>query len=323
MSLVKFSKNINYQNEAVSEIIGALILIIIAVTLFSALTIIILNPFLNYSDVTPPNTFLVGYIKNNNVIVEHHGGIPLSPQTRITVSIDGVPNTFTVNQFNYWKDENGDAAWSIGEQVVYPGGSLQGKNVRCVIVDIKKNNVVFDKTLQDGDSATAPYTMALYPTDVSETSATINLYYDFINMSNFATGHLNFLYGVSGGPYINSSWAKPLGIYGYYGLGLTGLSSGTHYEYWARMNYSGGSLIGGPISFFTYQTTRGQWHLDEAGGSAVAHDAINPTCNGSVDAATFEGSGKINGALAFHGESEFVDVPHHPKFNITFVDDPS
>lgn len=301
------------QNEAVSEIMGTLILITIAVTLFSALTLIILNPWINYSDETPPNVFLVGYIKNDDVIIEHHGGIPLSAQTKITISIDGVPDTFTVNQFHYWNDANGDGAWSIGEQVVYPGGNLQGKKVTCVIVDIKKNSIVFDKTLQ----ITTPPTMVLNPSDVSETSATLNMYYNFINASNFASGHLNFIYGLSGGPYTNSSSAKPLAIYGYYGLFLNGLSSGTHYEYWARINYSGGCLIDGPISFFTYLTTRGLWHLDEPVGSTLAHDAMNPPCNGSVNAATFGGSGETNGSLAFHGDSEFVDVPHHPKFNIT------
>jgi hypothetical protein len=313
----KTSGRHNAQNEAVSEIMGTFILIIIAVTLFSALSIIILNPWFNYSDETPPSAFLVGTIKNNNVIIEHHGGVTLSPQTKITISIDGVPTTFTVNQFNYWKDTNGDGIWSIGEQVVYPGGNLQGKKVTCLIVDVNKNTVVFDKTLQSGSVATTPYTQVLEPSDVSESSATLNLYYNLLNATNFASGHLNFIYGCSGGPYINSSAAKPLSIYGYYGLILTGLSSGTQYEYWARMNYSGGILLDGPLTFYTYQTTRGLWHLDEPMGSTLAHDVINPVCNGSVDAATFGNVGISNGALAFQGGSESVIVPHHPKLNIT------
>jgi hypothetical protein len=305
------------ESEAVSEIMGTFILIIVAVTLFSALTIIILNPWFNYSDETPPNAFLVGTIKNNNVIIEHYGGVSLSPQTKITISIDGVPTTFTVNQFNYWKDTNGDGVWSIGEQVVYPGGNLQGKKVTCFIVDTIKNVVVFDKTVQSGSVATSPYTQVLEPSDVSETFGTLNLYYNLINISDFASGHLNFIYGLSGGPFVNSTSAKPLSLFGYYGLTLTGLSSGTQYEYWARMNYSGGVLLDGPITFYTYQTTRGLWHFDEPVGSTLAQDAINPACNGSVNAATFGGVGVTNGALAFHGGSEYVNVPHHPKFNIT------
>jgi hypothetical protein len=77
-----------------------------------------------------------------------------------------------------------------------------------------------------------------------------------------------------------------------------------------------GPKIDGPISFYTYQITRGFWHFDELGGS-IAHDEINPICNGTVQGATFMAGGKINGSLNFTGKSNYVDVPHHPKFNLT------
>jgi flagellin-like protein len=304
-------------DEAVSEITGTLILIVIAVTLFASLAIIILNPWLNYSDETPPNAYLVGMVKDNNVVIEHRGGFALDPKTRITITIDGAASTYMVNQFNYWTDANGDGVWNIGEQYVFPGGNLQGKKVTCVIVDSQKNMVIFDKTLQSGSVATSPYPEILEPSDVSESSATVNLYYNFINVNNFATGNISFIYGPTGGPYVNSSPAKPLSIFGYYGLILTGLSSGTQYQCWAQMNYSGGVLLDGPIAFYTYQSTRGLWHLDEPLGSTLAYDTINPVCNGSVFAATFGDDGVLNGALSFNGDSDYVNVPHHPKLNIT------
>jgi len=317
MKRKKTSRPFYNQDEAVSEIMGTLILITIAVSVLSAISLIILNPLINFSDENPPNVLFVAFIQNDNVIIEHRGGIPLDVQTKITITIAGISDTFNLNQFNYWNDENGDGAWSIGEQVVYPGGNLQAKEVSCTIIDVKKNSIIFDKIIQNGTSATSPYVTVYEPYDVSEISATLKMYYNFINVSNFASGHLNFTYGPLGGPYSSSPSVKPLTINGWYSLLLNGLHSGTQYECWAGMNYSAGNLSDGPMTFFMYQTTRGLWHFDEPAGSTIAHDVINPACDGMVNGATFGAVGKINGSLDFHGESDYVDVPHNPKFNIT------
>jgi flagellin-like protein len=304
-------------DEAVSEIVGTLILIVIAVSVFSAVSLIVLNPWSNFSDVSSPQVSLVGFIQNNSVIIEHQGGIPLDTKTKITVTIAAVVDTFSISEFNYWIDENGDGFWSIGECVVYPAGNLQGKQVSCVIVDEHKNFIIFDKIIQKGTSVSSPYTTVLPPDDVSETSATLKMYYDFYDTSYFTSGFLNFTHGIFGGPYFSSPSVKPLSIDGWYGLQLSGLLSGTQYECWARMNFSNGTNISGPVSFYTYQITRGFWHFDELIGSTFAHDEINPICNGTVHGATFITGGKINGSLNFTGISNYVDVPHHPKFNLT------
>jgi hypothetical protein len=110
---------------------------------------------------------------------------------------------------------------------------------------------------------------------------------------------------------------KPVSLDGWYGLQLNGLLSGTQYEYWSWMNCSNGTLFDGPLSFYTYQVTRGLWHFDEAFGSTTALDAMNPTVNGSVYNAAFIPGGKINRSLNFTGKTNYVDVPHHPKFNLT------
>ncbi len=114
-------------DEALSEIMGTLILITIAVSVFSAVSLIVLNPWSNFSDASPPQVSLVGFIQNNSVIIEHQGGIHLDTKTKITVTIAAVVDTFSVSEFNYWIDENGDGFWSIGERVAYPAGNLQGQ----------------------------------------------------------------------------------------------------------------------------------------------------------------------------------------------------
>jgi len=305
------------REQAVSEIVGTLILITIAISVFSAISLIVLNPWSNFSDISPPRITIVGFIHNNSVIFEHQGGVPVDTKSRITVTISGVPDTFRISDFNYWIDDNGDGFWTVGERVVYPGGNLQGKQVTGVIVDVEKNCIIFDKIVQKGTSVFAPFITVLPPDDVSETSATLKMYYYFYNTSYFASGHLNFTYGISGGPYIQTPPTTPVSLDGWYGMQLNGLQNGTQYECWAWMNCSNGTMIDGPLLFYTYQTTRGLWHFDESVGSAYVNDETNPRSNGTVHAATFIPGGKINGSLNFSGFSEYVEVPHHPKFNLT------
>jgi hypothetical protein len=304
-------------NHAVSEIVGTLIMLTIATSVFSAISLIVLNPWSNFSDTSPPEVSLIGFIHNDDIIIEHHGGIPLDQKTIITMTIAGVEDTFTIHDFNYWTDTNGDGEWNIGEQVVYPGGSLQGKQVSCAVVDVDKNCIIFDRVLQKGTSVFSPCVTALQPEDVSETSATIKMYYNFYNITYFTAGQLNFTYGPTGGPYVSSAYAKPVSITGWYGLQLNGLVSGMEYTYWAWMNFTNGTKLDGPISFYTYQTTRGLWHFDEPAGSPIAHDEMNPTCDGTVTGAAFITEGKSNGSLNFTGQSNYVEVPHSPKFNLT------
>ncbi len=310
-----FSFSIN--EYAVSEIVGTLILIVIAVSTFSAVSIIILSPWSNFSNIDTPQVFLVGSVHKNEVLVEHQGGIPLNTNTKITITIDGAADTFLVNDFNYWIDQNSDGLWSVGEQIIYSAGNLQGKLVSCIVIDVDKNFIIFDKIIQKGTSVFSPYLTVLPPDDVSETSAILKMYYDFYNQSCFSSGSLNFTYGVFGGPYANTPSIAPLSFDGWYGFQLNGLLSGTQYEYWSWMNCSNGTLFDGPMSFYTYQVTRGLWHFDEAFGAPIAADAINPACDGNVYAATFMPGGKINGSLNFTGTTNYVDVPHHPKFNLT------
>lgn len=314
MSTILFSKK---DHHAVSEIVGTLILIVIAVSTFSAVSIIVLNPWSSFSDTDSPRVFLVGSVHNNQIIIEHQGGIPLDTATKIMITIDGTENTFNVDDFTYWMDQNSDGFWTVGERFVYPGGNLVGKNVSCIVIDVNRNFIVFDKTLQKGTTVFSPFVTVLSPDDVSETSAVLKMYYNFYNLSCFSTGHLNFTYGLFGGPYLNTSPVQPVSLDGWYGLQLNGLLSGTQYEYWAWMNNSNGFLFDGPLSFYTYQVTRGLWHCDEVFGSPIAADAINPTCDGTVQDAGFIPGGKINGCLNFTGVSNYVEVPHHPKFNLT------
>lgn len=313
MTATSFSR----KGYAVSEIVGTLILIVIAISTFTAVSLIVLNPWSHFDEESAPQVLLVGFIEDNDVVIEHKGGIPLETQTKLTVTIDSTVDTFDVDDFTYWFDQNSDGQWTVGERVIYPGGNLSGRRVACMIVDVEKNSIIFDKLIQKGTGIFSPTLTVLPPVDVSETSATLKLYYHFYNISNFASGFLNFTYGVSSGPYNASPSVKPVSLDGWYGLKLNGLSSGTLYQYWAWMNCTNGTLFKGPMAFYTYQITRGLWHFDEPFNSTNARDAINPTCNGTVHDASFLAGGVSNQSLNLTGKTNYVEVPHHHKFNLT------
>jgi hypothetical protein len=311
------STNFSKDNDAVSEVVGTLFLITLTICAFSAITLIVLDPWANFIDESPPSILLVGYIHDNAVIVEHRGGVPLNPPIKFSIDIAGTDHIFNMSGSSYWDDTNGDGKWSVGEQVVYPGGNLQGKRVGCVVIDVGKNSILFDKIIQNGSTATTPYATVLDPLNITETSATIKMYYNFVDNKFLPSGLLNFTYGPYGGPFVSTPAIQPLTLDSIYGFFLNGLTNGTLYEYWASVNYSGGCYTDGPMSFYTYQDVRGLWHFDEPNGALIAHDAIHPTCNGSVSGAEFKPNGITNDSLEFQGESEYVDVPHNPKFNLT------
>lgn len=317
MNLGKFLKNIYLQEEAVSEIISTLLLISMAVVVFSAVVVIVLNPWTNYSDDSPPLVTIVGSVQGNQVILEHRGGIDLDSTTKITITIAGVDNYFTLGGSPFFIDANGDGKWNIGEKVVYTASNLADTQVKCIIVDTEKNAIVMDKTIQEGAVVSTPYVQILDPINVCQTSAMLYMSYDLINQNYFNTGLLNFTYGPNGGPFFTTTPMKPLMIQGMYSFPVAGLKNGSLYECWAYLKYLGGKNLSGPLFFYTYQDARGIWHLDETPGDSIAHDAINPHCDGVVYGATFINGGEINNSLHFEGSSQYVDVPHHPKFNIT------
>jgi hypothetical protein len=310
------------QEEAVSEIISTLLLVTMSVVMFSAIMVIVLDPWTNYTDDSPPLVTIVGTIHHDpvlgdQVILQQKGGITLSKYTRIKITIANTDHLFTISNSTYLNDLNGNGKWDVGEDIIYTAGDLTGVQVKCLVVDYEKNAVIMDKTIQEGSTVSAPSVTVLDPSNINETSATLQMYYNFINDSCFATGLVNFTYGPSGGPFLSTPPMRPLMIQGWFSFLVKGLQKGVLYECWAYLRYNGGSRIDGPMLFYTYQDERGLWHLDEAPGDTTAHDAINPSCNGVVHGATFGVGGKINNSLYFEGITQYVNVPHHPKFNIT------
>ncbi len=131
-------KNFTKSDNAVSEILGTVILLAMAVALFSVLYLLVTSSLVTTSS---PSVSLVGYVEGHSIVIEHLGGDSLdSDTTSIVVTIGGQDYTASIN---------GDKL-DIGERIVYSNGSITGVQVVVTVIDDSSNSALFIATLQEG-----------------------------------------------------------------------------------------------------------------------------------------------------------------------------
>jgi len=134
----------NRKNEAVSDIVGTVLLLGMTVALFSVLCIGVLS---YPSSPSESAVNIVGTIDGLDVILEHRGGEALSFDTKVIITIDDQPKYKIVGDL--LTDENSDNKWNIGEELVYPiQGSLVAKQVIITVVDTESNSVIMQGSLK-------------------------------------------------------------------------------------------------------------------------------------------------------------------------------
>ena len=99
-------------DTGVSEIIGIVLLLLMAIALFSAVYLFVMNEALDVSEKASPSATVLGTIGGSDIILEHRGGDALSLDTKIMITISGVTYNMTVGDL--LNDEsNGDGKWNI------------------------------------------------------------------------------------------------------------------------------------------------------------------------------------------------------------------
>jgi len=133
-------------DDAVSEVVGTILLLGITVSLFSVICVIVLSyPFLPSS----PSTNLVGMVEGEYLLIEHRGGKALDLGTKVTLTIgDNMSESVTVEDFlnNESKEDN---RWDIGEWFVYNNSNIIGKKVGIAVVDVESNSVILTETFHN------------------------------------------------------------------------------------------------------------------------------------------------------------------------------
>lgn len=153
---------------AVSEIIGTLMLLAIAVILFSSLIVYVLSMD---DDPAAPSLNLVGRVaaSGENAIIEHNGGDSMQlKNTKVILQMGDVKTemiTFDDNGNAYNESgaplgilirggSNGDTDewWEIGEYFSYNGfnANLQYWRVHAIVIDTVSNSIVMSGTINTG-----------------------------------------------------------------------------------------------------------------------------------------------------------------------------
>jgi UDP-N-acetylmuramyl pentapeptide phosphotransferase/UDP-N-acetylglucosamine-1-phosphate transferase len=136
-----------HSKQAVSEVIGVVLLLGITITLFAVLN---LNVTQSIFGTSIPLVNLVGTIdKTQNMIyIEHNGGESLKGTTKIIIAIGS--NIYQKNTSDLLIDTNHDSQWNLGEnlQFNFTGTNIIGKYIGVTIID--SNAILLSVVLQQG-----------------------------------------------------------------------------------------------------------------------------------------------------------------------------
>jgi hypothetical protein len=147
-------------DKGVSEIVGTMLLLGIAVSLFSVVyySVITVSP-----PPLAPSANIVFGLDGDTITFKHCGGEPLGPDTVVQIDIDDVRINTTIGE------ENNNAEWGLGENftIQYTGGPLSNKDISINIVDPQSNSIVVMGTIQkekqmDIDLSTRVYSFSTY-----------------------------------------------------------------------------------------------------------------------------------------------------------------
>jgi FlaG/FlaF family flagellin (archaellin) len=138
-----------HSNQAVSEVVGVILLLGITIGLFGFLNYVVFSFSFQPS---APSVNLIGSIdiKNNKIIIEHNGGESLDGNTDVIVTIGNKPPdkenvSYLINHptsltWNFNKI-NTDNKWNLGEtvQYYYKSGDT---NIRVIVIDTTTNTLI-------------------------------------------------------------------------------------------------------------------------------------------------------------------------------------
>lgn len=322
----------HHNARGVSEIMGTILLLSISITLLSLLYLLVLNNATNPSNmghVSPSD--IVASVDEKNVYLQNYGGTPISPNTKLTITVSGQKYFALVK--DCLVDTNGDGQWTIGERLVFtpPGfASLQGLEISVEVISPDNNAMMMYGLLQVGFRGDQPYVQTLDPHDVWPHSAFMKSFYNFVSNS-YLPGKVWFQWKDATStqwnltPKINIT--VPLS--GYQDVPLSGLTSNKNYLFEAWIQYTSGNTTinaTGGIKLFTTQIdAMGVWHFDETSGIKLFDTSGQyPPNDGTILPNDIRGPQRLNGelnhsagSLSFDGIDDYGQVANSNTISVT------
>ena len=144
----------NRKNKAVSEIVGTVMLLGIAIAMFAIVQLFAFS--LLTENQNTPSVRLLASIDDRYVTIFHNGGESLPLDTKILFTINDVfANTISINASdNLTQGDSGSInLWDIGEKVVYNLKTSTsysiGDSVSVMVVDVPSNSVIMSATIKE------------------------------------------------------------------------------------------------------------------------------------------------------------------------------
>lgn len=235
------------KDQGVSDVVGTILLLGMAVALFSLLSIIVLSYPFNEST---PDVNIIGLVDNGNIVLQHHGGETLTLDTQVIVRIADVTYTFSIEE--YVEDLNDNNRWDIGESVIYmPSMDIKNLQIDLTVVDQISGSVIMDGRIQEGITSTNPFVKTLDATSITRVSAVLNMEYDFRGAWD---GELRFIYKEeTAATWLETDWETAAGA-GSYAKLISGLTQWHTYVFKAQLKH-GFDIIEGEEKTFTAAST--------------------------------------------------------------------
>ena len=153
--------------EGVSEIIGTIILLAIAIVTFSVFAIYVLS---NNNPSLSPDLNLVGYMNEKQcIVIEHKGGEELELEKAKIVIWKGKMDSYEYNFDKngnvmgvgaYFKDMNKNKRWDVGDYIEINASSIFGNiehwQISVVVIDKESNSIVMSGILKRGILSLSP-----------------------------------------------------------------------------------------------------------------------------------------------------------------------
>lgn len=136
--------------DAVSPILGTLMLLMISIVLFSIL-------FSFVSGLEPsnkgPSSLILAYSEDNKIIINHYGGESIDVRSNLILYDDNDPLILEIGDYMAESDKE-DGFWNIGEYIIYKDYEVlffeesSSDDIRFSIVDYFEKSVIVNGNLK-------------------------------------------------------------------------------------------------------------------------------------------------------------------------------
>jgi flagellin-like protein len=140
-------KKIFRNKKGVSEIVGTILLLGMAIALFVIVHIVALD-VIPYTP-NAPSVRISGELQGGDIYLQHNGGDSLPLNTKIIFTdIDGdtILNDIVSNN-NGISNDDGDSLWNIGETLRF--NDLGTNIVNMILIDVETNAIIAQDTFQE------------------------------------------------------------------------------------------------------------------------------------------------------------------------------